>query len=133
MSKYGVFLVHIFPHSDCIRRDTSYLSVFNPNAGKYGPEKTPYLNTFHAVQKIQNESKLTKCFTDCGLSWNLIHITTSQLWMSALWHQRMFLTFYIYITRRKLDKDFFRECKQICWKLWVFSLLLNVFLNICLM
>ena len=27
-----------------------YLSVlFSPNAGKYGPEKTPYLDTFHAV------------------------------------------------------------------------------------
>ena len=23
--------------------------VFSPNAGKYGPEKTPYLDTFHAV------------------------------------------------------------------------------------
>ena len=23
--------------------------VFNPNTGKYGPEITPYLNTFHAV------------------------------------------------------------------------------------
>ena len=32
----------IFPH-------TPYLSVFSPNAGKYGPEKTPYLDTFHAV------------------------------------------------------------------------------------
>ena len=26
-----------------------YLSVFIPNAGKHGPEKTPYLDTFHAV------------------------------------------------------------------------------------
>ena len=26
-----------------------YLSVFNPNAGKYGPVKTPYLDAFHAV------------------------------------------------------------------------------------
>ena len=26
-----------------------FLSVFSPNAGKYGPEKTPYLNTSHAV------------------------------------------------------------------------------------
>ena len=43
------FLVHIFPHSDRIRRDTSYLCIFSPNAGKYGPEKTPYLDTFHAV------------------------------------------------------------------------------------
>ena len=43
------FLVRIFPHSDWIRRDTKYLSVFSPNAGKYGPEKTPYLDTFHVV------------------------------------------------------------------------------------
>ena len=28
---------------------TKYLSVFSPNAGKYGPEITPYLGTFHAV------------------------------------------------------------------------------------
>ena len=26
-----------------------YLSVFSPNAKKYGPEKTPYLDTFYAV------------------------------------------------------------------------------------
>ena len=38
------FLVCIFPNSDW-----KYLSVFSPNAGKYGPEKTPYLDTFHAV------------------------------------------------------------------------------------
>ena len=24
-------------------------SVFSPNAGKYGPEKNPYLDTFNAV------------------------------------------------------------------------------------
>ena len=24
-----------------------YLSVFSPNMGKYGPEKTQYLDTFH--------------------------------------------------------------------------------------
>ena len=34
MSKYGV--ISVFP-------------VFGPNTGKYGPEKTPYLVTFHAV------------------------------------------------------------------------------------
>ena len=28
---------------------TKYLSVFSPNAGKCGPEKTPYLDKFHAV------------------------------------------------------------------------------------
>ena len=43
------FLVRIFPHLNWIRRGTSYLSVFSPNAGKYGPEITPYLDTFHAA------------------------------------------------------------------------------------
>ena len=36
------FLVRIFPHSNWIRR-------FTPNAGKNGPKKTPYLDTFHAM------------------------------------------------------------------------------------
>ena len=31
--------------------NTKYLSVFSPNARKYGPEKTPYLDTFHAVAR----------------------------------------------------------------------------------
>ena len=43
------FLVCIFPHLDWIQRDTKYLSVFSPNAGKCGPEKTSYLDNFHAV------------------------------------------------------------------------------------
>ena len=45
-----LFLVHIFLQSDWIRRDTLYLSAFSPNAGKYGPEKTPYFDTFHAMR-----------------------------------------------------------------------------------
>ena len=40
------FLVLIFQHLDWIWRDTEYLSVFSSNTGKYGPEKTPYLDTF---------------------------------------------------------------------------------------
>ena len=42
-------MVRIFLHSDWIRKDTEYLSVFRPNAGKYGPEITAYLDNFHAV------------------------------------------------------------------------------------
>ena len=30
-------------------RENSHLSVFSPNAGKYGPEMTPYLDTCQAV------------------------------------------------------------------------------------
>ena len=36
--KYGVFSGPYFP-------------VFRPNAGEYGPEKAPYLGTFHIVCK----------------------------------------------------------------------------------
>ena len=44
-----------FPAFGLNRRDTSHLSVFSPNAGKYGQEKTPYLDTFHAVLlKVNN-------------------------------------------------------------------------------
>ena len=39
MSKYGVFSCPYFP-------------VFGPNTEKYGPEKTPYLDTFDAVNLI---------------------------------------------------------------------------------
>ena len=30
-----------------MRRDKEYLSVFSQNTGKYGPDKTPYLDSFH--------------------------------------------------------------------------------------
>ena len=46
MSVFGVFVVCIFPHSEWILRDTSYLSVFSPNLGKYGPEKSRILILF---------------------------------------------------------------------------------------
>ena len=36
VSKYGVFSGPYFP-------------LFSPNTGKYGSEKTPFLETFHAV------------------------------------------------------------------------------------
>ena len=55
------FLVYIFLHSDWIRRDTEYLSVFSPNKEKYGPEKTPHWDTFRAVKfskkTVDNDNK----------------------------------------------------------------------------
>ena len=42
MSKYEVFSGPYFP-------------VFGLNTEKYGPEKTPYLDTFHAVLTNSNE------------------------------------------------------------------------------
>ena len=37
-----------------------YLSVFSPNAGKYGPEITPYLDTFQAVKIFSDQQYLWK-------------------------------------------------------------------------
>ena len=46
------FLVRIFLYSDWIRIQNT---EFSPNTGKYGPEKTPYLDTFHAVWMYWNK------------------------------------------------------------------------------
>ena len=53
MSKYGVFS-DLYFSAFGLNTERYYLSVFSPNAGKYGPEKTPYLDTFHAVQSLHH-------------------------------------------------------------------------------
>ena len=71
MSKYGVFFGPYFPavelnterygvndteYSVQMRENTNQKklrTVFSPNAGKYGAEKAPYLDTFHAVLAVQ--------------------------------------------------------------------------------
>ena len=45
---------------DWIRKDIEYLSVFKPNAWKYGPGKTPYLDTFSIVYAFQSGSEISK-------------------------------------------------------------------------
>ena len=72
------FLVRIFPYSDWIRRDTPYLCALSPNAGKYGPEKSPYLDTFHTVlicplhAKLKRNNQLhTISYIQQGLLWNI--------------------------------------------------------------
>ena len=42
VSVFGIFLVRIFPYSDWIRRDASYLSVFSPNAGNAEQKNSEY-------------------------------------------------------------------------------------------
>ena len=60
VSIYGVFSCPYFP---AFGLNAEYLSVFCPNLVKYGPEKTPYLDTFHAVFSSKNRSlmKQFKC------------------------------------------------------------------------
>ena len=38
-------------------REIRNISVFTPHSGKYGPEITPYLDTFHAVISKDNGKK----------------------------------------------------------------------------
>ena len=45
MSKYGVFSGPYFP-------------VFGVNTGNYGPEKTPYLDIFHAILEMHSLSNI---------------------------------------------------------------------------
>ena len=52
--------IYSFLQNDCVKsaQIRSYFwSVFSPNSGKCGPEITPYLDTFHAVNplKIQKQ------------------------------------------------------------------------------
>ena len=50
--KYGVFSGQYFPSFGL--NTERYLSVFSPNVGKYRQERTPCLNTFHAVVVLQS-------------------------------------------------------------------------------
>ena len=54
-------------------------SVFSSNAGKHGPEKTTYLDTFHAVRSpinriliSQRRTHKNRCFYSSGLHINIL-------------------------------------------------------------
>ena len=51
VSKYGFISGPYFPVFG-LNTERYDLSVFSPNIGKYGPEITPYLDTFHAVRVV---------------------------------------------------------------------------------
>ena len=55
VSKYGVFSDLYVPAFGLNTERYWILSLFSSSVGKYGSEKTPYLDTFHAVEKILKE------------------------------------------------------------------------------
>ena len=64
VSIFGVFLVHIFPHLDWIRRDTISLHIPS-KCGKIRTRKTLNTDTFHSVYdilKLIYPWKFGKCF-----------------------------------------------------------------------
>ena len=100
---FGIFLVHIFPHLDWIRKDTEYLSVINPNAGKYGPEKLRVRTLFTPwVFQIGHLTIWFKSYTSLKLSkyQNEEHATFS-LWISHwnvdLWYNHLLPLFLLHV------------------------------------
>ena len=53
VSVFGVFLFRIFQYSDWIWRDTEYLSVFSPNAEKWGTEKLRIRTLLRNLQSLE--------------------------------------------------------------------------------
>ena len=63
VSKYGGIRTE---YEEIHRISTSYLFVFSPNTGIYGPEITPYLDTSSSEQQVVSEIlslKITKTFS----------------------------------------------------------------------
>ena len=60
-----IFSVRIFPHLDRNWRDTTYLSVFSPNVGKYGPEKLrmKWVEITYIIRSLERNVKSSKNVT----------------------------------------------------------------------
>ena len=110
-----------------------YFPVFSPNAGKYGPGRTPSLDTFHTfgVLEYLNFCKFSENLTlaqDSQVSFNQINLMT-------LLSQKSIKKFYCLIatpqkifTAQKMKisfKDFFIKCYQIHSFLRIWSHLLK--------
>ena len=67
------FLVRIFPHSDWIWGDITYLSVFSPNARKYGPQKLR-LQTLYAVNMMNKLQGILASFLPMFLFISMLFI-----------------------------------------------------------
>ena len=66
--------LHMFPKW-ISKLNTEYLCVFSPNTEKHEPEKTPYLDTFHAVSFTTfslNSFKILSCLR-LILWYNIFH------------------------------------------------------------
>ena len=83
VSKYGVVSGPYFPAFGL----TMYLSLFSPNAGKYGPEITPYLDTFHAVD--WSHSKFVSRIEKSGALPVVAHIHTQGFLLKSSYGQKL--------------------------------------------
>ena len=79
VSVFGVFLVGIFLHSNWIRRDIPYLSVFSQNARKYGTEK------------LRIQVLFTQWVLNIPLNWNI------NFWvaMRSIWNVSKYREYFV--------------------------------------
>ena len=85
VSKYGVFSGLYFP-------------IFGPNTGKYGPQKAPYLDTFHAV--LENSGFFTPfhplIFQTVSENFNTVFGLQHRLSTFGFLHTILCLPFYFF-------------------------------------
>ena len=102
LSKYGVFSGSYFP---AFRMNTERYEI--SNEGKYGPEKAPYLDTFHTV----SSSVLMKSFTEKPETKEESLLANSSSW---------FLRLVVRITNRFVFKclNSFQREKRMHWEIY---------------
>ena len=59
---------------------TEQISLFGPNTGKYRPEKTPYLDTFHAVLFKSKAPNFVRWYWDLNSTKVIIYIASIVNW-----------------------------------------------------
>ena len=95
VSVFKVFLVHIFPHLDWIRRDTPY-------AGKYGPVKIQIRTLFQAVNIMFLQN----------IQYMLSNVFTSSSSLFGLNPQNFSLKNYLYFPKKPALKNFWYFFKK---------------------
>ena len=102
VSKQGVFSGPYFPAFGL--NTVRYYSVFRPNVGKYVPEKTPYLDTFHAVTAHSNCSFVSLKWFRKVYVHHAFLIKDDKILSSLLIYKYIF-TFLYFCTTYKLTSD----------------------------
>ena len=85
-----------------------YFPVFGLSTGKYGPEKTPYLDTFRAEEFIENGSIFLELYIQETLGFD---------YMQNL--------YYLLCIKKKKWKMRFARLPQGTWKCWVTEIVRN--------
>ena len=102
-----LFLVLIFPHSDWIRRDASYLSVFSPNAGKADQNNSEYGQFLRSDGLQRNIRPISYCLF-IGKTLNVLFT------MRCL----NFLLKIIWFSKTNQNLDLTRLIPDLCCEFW---------------